>query len=59
MLVNSAKHAVEFSLSFPEGSWMLIGDGKQIDENGIGTGFSGGVRKVKMPKLGSMIFMND
>jgi len=50
---------VEFSLSFPEGSWMLIGDGEQINESGIGTGFSGGVRKVKVPKLGSYIFMDE
>ena len=62
VLVNASHRTVAFDVDFPDGNWIGIGDGRQIDEQGIPgmvlpPAGMGGERHVKVPKLSSMIFM--
>lgn len=62
VLVNASQRMVAFDVDFRDGNWIGIGDGRQIDEQGIPgmvlpPAGMGGECHVKVPKLSSQIFM--
>ncbi len=62
VLVNACLRTVGFDVLFPDGEWIMVGDGKQINERGIPGAVlpplgPQGRRHVKVPKLSSQIFM--
>ncbi len=63
VLLNACQRTVGFDVQFPAGNWVMVGDGRQIDERGIsGTVLPPpgplGERHVKVRKLSSQIFMS-
>jgi len=63
VLVNACRRTVGFDIAFPAGDWVMVGDGREINERGIPgkvlpPAGPDGSRHVKVPKLSSQIFMS-
>lgn len=62
VLLNGSGQAIPFSVSFPDGQWLLIGDGQHINRKGIpGRNVVSGpvTTRINVPGVTAVIFMNS
>jgi pullulanase/glycogen debranching enzyme len=62
VLINASEQAVVFEGALPVGCWLMIGDGKRIDMQGVdgrlvAAGAASHSQKIRVPRLSSYIFM--